>query len=88
MNDEAITRLWEKFTNDVAVTSDFVTQMAVAATKDASQFLVKNLTLIMDTATSFGKLNTRQIQKKSQYIMPQVTSRYIRVRLTGTITVK
>jgi hypothetical protein len=27
--------------------------MAVAATKDVSQFLVKNLTLIMDTATSF-----------------------------------
>ena len=53
MNDEAITRLWEKFTNDVAVTSDFVTQMAVVATKDVSQFLVKNLTLIMDTATSF-----------------------------------
>ena len=53
MDTETMKRLWNKFTNDVAVTDDINTEMVVTATKDAGQFLCKNLAMVMDMAKSF-----------------------------------
>ena len=53
MNGDAISRIWQEFHDDVAVTSDIVAKMAVTTAKDVSQFLVENLTVIMDTTKSF-----------------------------------
>ena len=53
MDTETMKRLWEKFTKDVAVTSEIVAEMLVTASKDAGQFLGKNLAMIMNMARSF-----------------------------------
>lgn len=53
MDTETMKRLWAKFTNDVAVTSEIAAEMVLTATKDAGQFLGKNLAMIMDMAKSF-----------------------------------